>query len=436
MFEDIVIEVWGVVGFAALLVLVFLRVPIAIAMATVGLIGGALVTSMKTTGLTFAAAAFESVFPYSLSVIPLFILMGVFVTHADLSKKLYDGMYALMGHWRGGLAQATIGACAMFGAICGSSLATAATMTRVAMPQMRARGYHDGLATGAIAAGGTLGILIPPSIILLIYGILTGTSIGKLFIAGLIPGLIGTIFYLCAVRYSVWRKPESAPIEPKAPMSVRLRQLGGVWQVILLFGLVLGGIYTGWFSTIEAAAVGAFGGLLAAVIRHRSIKFLPAALEDAAKTTAMIFLIIVGTAAFNAFIERTHLPNMIIGFVADTGFSAMGVLVLLMLVYLALGCVMDGLSVIFVTIPIVFPLIQSQGIDPVWFGILLVCATEIGLITPPVGMNLFIIKGLTKDINIRTIWKGVTPFIVADIVRLAVLLAFPILTLYLTLDVR
>ncbi|MEP4037904.1 TRAP transporter large permease [Pseudophaeobacter sp.] len=436
MVESFPIEAWGGIGFLSLLALVFLRVPIAIAMAAVGLVGGTLLTGIKPTGLTFASSAFESVFPYSLSVIPLFILMGVFVTHADLSQRLYDGMHALVGHWRGGLAQATIGACAMFGAICGSSLATAATMTRVAMPEMRKRGYQDGLATGAIAAGGTLGILIPPSIILLIYGILTGTSVGKLFIAGLIPGLIGTVFYLGAVRYSVWRNPTSAPNEAKPPISARLRQLIGVWQVVLLFGLVLGGIYTGWFSTIEAAAVGAFGGLLAATLRHRSLSFLPAALEEAAKTTAMIFLIIVGTAAFNAFIERTHLPETIVNYVALTGLSPMGILVLLMLIYLALGCVMDGLSVIFVTIPIVFPLVQSLGIDPVWFGILLVCATEIGLITPPVGMNLFIIKGLTHDISIRTIWKGVAPFIVADVLRLAVLLTFPMLTLYLTLQVR
>jgi len=436
MFESIAIEVWGVVGFASLLLLIFLRVPIAIAMATVGLVGGTILTGIKPTGLTFAASAFESVFPYSLSVIPLFILMGVFVTHADLSKKLYDGMHAMIGHWPGGLAQATIGACAMFGAICGSSLATAATMTRVAMPQMRTRGYHDGLASGAIAAGGTLGILIPPSIILLIYGILTGTSVGKLFIAGLIPGVIGTVFYLAAVRYSVWRNPAVAPIETKAPNTVRLKQLGAVWQVVLLFGLVLGGLYSGWFSTIEAAAVGAFGGLLSAVVRHKSLSFLPGALDSAAKTTAMIFLIIIGTAAFNAFIERTHLPELIITYVANTGLSAMGVLILLMMVYLVLGCVMDGLSVIFVTIPIVFPLIQSLGIDPVWFGILLVSATEIGLITPPVGMNLFVIKGLVSDINIRTIWKGVMPFIVADLFRLIVLLAFPVLTLYLTGNVR
>ena len=301
---------------------------------------------------------------------------------------------------------------------------------------IRDRGYDDGLATGSIAAGGTLGILIPPSIILLIYGILTGTSIGKLFIAGLVPGVIGTVFYLVAVRYSVWKNPAVAPIEIKAPISVRLRQLGAVWQVVLLFGLVLGGIYSGWFSTIEAAAVGAFGGLCAAVIRHKSLSFLPDALDGAAKTTAMIFLIIIGTAAFNAFIERTHLPNVLIELVTNSGLSTMGVLILLMLVYIVLGFVMDGLSVIFVTIPIVFPLIQSLGVDPVWFGILLVCATEIGLITPPVGMNLFVIKGLVTNINIRTIWKGVMPFIVADIFRLIVLLAFPMLTLYLTGNVR
>ncbi|WP_424833020.1 TRAP transporter large permease [Ruegeria sp.] len=425
------IELWGVTGFAALIALILLRVPVAIAMASVGVIGGALLGSVKKTGLIFSAAALESVFPYTLSVVPLFILMGVFVTHADLSRKLYDGIHALLCHKPGGLAQATVGACAMFGAICGSSLATAATMTRVALPQMRARGYADSLATGAIAAGGTLGILIPPSIILMIYGVLTGTSIGKLFLAGLIPGLLGTALYMLAARYSVWRDPTAGPPEARKTWGERLHALMRTWDVFLLFGLVLGGIYGGWFSTIEAAAVGAFGGLLAAVVRQRSLRFLPKALDEAARTTGMIFIIIVGTAAFNAFIERTHLPNTIIGFVADVGLSPLVVLILLMLIYLVLGFIMDGLSVVFVTIPIVFPLVQSLGIDPVLFGILVVTATEIGLITPPVGMNLFVIKGIAPDLDIRTIWKGVIPFIAADVIRLAVLIAFPALTLLL-----
>lgn len=430
------IEVWGGVGFAALIALILLRVPVAIAMASVGVAGGILLQGIKKTGLVFSAASLESVFPYTLSVVPLFILMGVFVTHADLSRKLYDGIRALLGHKPGGLAQATVGACAMFGAICGSSLATAATMTRVALPQMQARNYSESLATGAIAAGGTLGILIPPSIILMIYGVLTGTSIGKLFVAGLIPGLLGTVLYMMAARYSVWRDPSAGPPEARVPWPDALRTLAGIWDVLLLFGLVLGGIYGGWFSTIEAAAVGAFGGLIAALARQRSLRFLPKALDEAARTTGMIFIIIVSTAAFNAFIERTHLPNTIIGFVADTGLSPTAVLILLMAIYLVLGFIMDGLSVIFVTIPIVFPLVQSLGIDPVLFGILVVTATEIGLITPPVGMNLFVIKGIAPQIDIRTIWKGVVPFIAADMVRLALLIAFPVLTLLLPGTVR
>jgi tripartite ATP-independent transporter DctM subunit len=405
-------------------------------MASVGVIGGILLGSIKKTGLIFSSAALESVFPYTLSVVPLFILMGVFVTHADLSRKLYDGIHALLCHKPGGLAQATVGACAMFGAICGSSLATAATMTRVALPQMRSRGYADSLATGAIAAGGTLGILIPPSIILMIYGVLTGTSIGKLFLAGLIPGLLGTALYMLAARYTVWRDPMAGPPEARKTWAERVKALLSIWDVFLLFGLVLGGIYGGWFSTIEAAAVGAFGGLIAAIARQRSFKFLPKALDEAARTTGMIFIIIVGTAAFNAFIERTHLPNTIIGFVADTGLSPLSVLIALMGIYLVLGFIMDGLSVIFVTIPIVFPLVQSLGIDPVLFGILVVTATEIGLITPPVGMNLFVIKGIAPELNIRTIWKGVVPFIAADVIRLALLIAFPIITLLLPGAVR
>ena len=429
-------ELWGVVGFLLLLVLIFLRVPVAIAMASVGIGGSLLFSGLKPVGLTFAAAALESVFPYALSVIPLFVLMGVFVTHAELSRKLYDGMHALVGHRPGGLAQTTIAACGMFGAICGSSLATAATMTRVALPQMQSRNYSDQLATGSIAAGGTLGILIPPSVILLIYGILTGTSIGKLFVAGIIPGLIAIVFYMMAVRFVVWRDPDSGPADKKAPFFVRIKKLIGIWDVFLLFGLVLGGIYGGWFSTTEAAAIGAFGGLIAAIARKRSIRFLPVAMEEAAKTTAMIFLIIVGTAAFNGFIERTELPNALIEFVTQANLNSMTIVIFLMIAYLLLGCFMDGLSVIFVTIPVVYPLIAAFGIDPVWFGILVVCATEIGLITPPIGMNLFVIKGLSRDITIQAIWRGAFPFVVADIMRLTVLLAFPILTLYLPAAVR
>ncbi len=422
----------GLCGFGAVLALILLRVPVAIAMGVVGVLGFALLNGWSGAAFIMGAAPFESVFPYSLSVVPLFILMGVVASHAGLSSRLYEGVYACIGHRRGGLAMATIGACAAFGAICGSSLATAATMCRVALPEMRRHGYDDRLASAAIAAGGTLGVLIPPSIILVIYGILTEVSIGRLFAGALLPGLVGTLLYLAAVAVQTRINPALGPAGKRYPWSHRVERFVQTIPVGALFLTVIGGIYLGWFSPTEAAAVGAFGAfVLAAVGGHINRAMLIDCVTETAATTGMIFLILVGASVFSYFLETTGLPEFLLGGVESLGWSRYFVLLLLILFYLVLGCFMDSLSMILLTIPFVFPLVQGLGFDGVWFGILVVTVVEIGLITPPVGMNLFIIQGVARDLALPTIVRGILPFLIADVIRLAVLIAFPILVLWL-----
>jgi tripartite ATP-independent transporter DctM subunit len=422
----------GAAGFVIAIALIFLRVPIAVAMGLCGLVGGTLLNGWERSASVFASGTFESAMPYALSVVPAFILMGVLASHAGLSRNLYDGVYAFIGHFRGGLAMATIGACALFGAICGSSLATAATMARVALPEMRKRGYDTGLAAGAVAAGGTLGILIPPSIIMVIYGLLTGTSIGKLFIAGVIPGLVATLLYMAAVIVVTRQNPSLAPPGERTGWSARLRTVAAIWDVILLFSLVIGGMYMGWFSPTEAAAIGAFGAFAFAAIRRRlTVAIMGDALLETAVTTSMLFLIVVCTAIFNYFMESTGLPEALIHAVKSAELGPSTVLTLLIVFYIVLGCFLDGISMIFVTIPVVFPLVTALGFDPVWFGILMVCLVEIGMITPPVGMNLFVIAGGNPDISFSTISHGVVPFVVADCFRIAILALFPAITLWL-----
>jgi tripartite ATP-independent transporter DctM subunit len=422
----------GLLGFVALLMLIGLRIPIAVALAMVGICGGAMLNGWNAVAFILGSLPYETVFPYSLSVVPLFVMMGVFASHAGLSTALYQAVNAMIGHRRGGLASATVGACAGFGAICGSSLATAATMCRVALPEMRRHGYSDRLAAGAIAAGGTLGVLIPPSIILVVYALLTEQSIGKLFAAALIPGAVGTLLYVGAVSVQTRLKPDLAPPAERSPWPVRLAALRSVWPVVLLFALVIGGIYLGWFSPTEAAAVGAFGTLVLAAARRRlSRRVLVDCLLETAGITAMIFTILIGTAIFNFFIETTTLPHLMAATVSQLGWPPLAVLALIMAFYLVLGCFMDSLSMVFVTVPFVFPLVLALGLDPVWFGILLVTIVEISLITPPVGMNLFVIKAVAGDLPLKTAIAGVAPFLVADMVRLILLIAFPALTLWL-----
>jgi TRAP-type C4-dicarboxylate transport system permease large subunit len=466
----------SLIGLALMMVLAFLRLPIALAMGVVGIVGYAYMRDWSWTA-AFATAQtkiYETGRNYTLSVIPLFILMGNFVTRAGMSRELFRTAYAFIGHFRGGLAMATIVGCAGFGAICGSSIATAATFAKVAYPSMKQFGYSDRLATGAIAAGGTLGILIPPSTIMVIYGIMTGTSIGKLFAAGILPGILATVLLCLAVQYITWRDPQAGPRGERMSWKQRFAtlegvvwfaavgvaviasaQLGwlesddaavlgaiavfllslvykGVTSVIALFALVMGGIYGGVFTAVEGAGVGAFGAMIFALARRTLTReALYAALVESARTTSMLFLILIGALMFAEFVNITSMPEDLKRFIASLGVSPMVVVGAIMLFYVLLGTAMEELSMILLTVPVFFPLVVHLGVDPIWFGILIVVVVEIGLISPPVGMNLFVLNTLLPQVSTRTIFRGVLPFMAADCVRLAILVAFPIISLYL-----
>ncbi|SEF99485.1 TRAP transporter large permease [Marinobacterium lutimaris] len=419
------------IGFAALLLLIIVvRVPIAFAMGLVGFLGFAALQGLgfdnlfnfRWTGALSMASyrVIDTVQEYSLSVIPLFVLMGNLVTRSGLSNELYHVSNAFLGYRKGGLSMATVVACGGFSAICGSSLATSATMARVAMPPMRRYGYSDALATASIAAGGTLGILIPPSVILVIYGLLTESSIRELFAAGFIPGLLGVLLYLGAVRYVVWRNPAEGPAGDKMPWSERLLALQGVWGVVLLFTIVMGGIYLGVFTPTEAAGIGAGGAFLIALARRRlSLAALFETLTDTARTSAMLFAVVIGALIFSDFINRAGLPDMLLGFVNGLDVAPIVVILAILGIYIVLGMVFESLSMMLLTVPVFYPLVASMGFDLVWFGIVVVVVTEISLITPPVGMNVFVLSAVLRDVKTGTIFKGVTPFWCADIVRLA-----------------
>ncbi len=418
-------------GFAAMFLLMALRVPIAFAMAAVGFVGVGLMRSWPSAISTTATEILD-VAGYSLSVVPLFVLMGNFVTRAGMSRELYRAAYAFIGHWRGGLSMSTLTACAGFGAICGSSLATAATMARVSMPEMRRFRYADSFAAGSIAAGGTLGILIPPSVIMVIYGIMTQTSIGALFAAGFIPGLLALGLYMLAARLVTARNPELGPPGERTAWRDRWLALRDVWAVLLLFVIVIGGMYTGWFTPTEAAGVGAFGGFLFALARGTlTWRGLWQVLVESSQTTAMLFTIVIGAQIFSNFINFTTLPTDLSEFVTRFQVNPIMVVVVICLIYVVLGCAMESLSMMLLTVPIFFPLIQGLGFDAVWFGVLIVCVIEISLITPPVGMNVFVLSSVLPDVPTSTIWRGVLPFITADLVRLSLLISFPTITLFL-----
>lgn len=430
----------SVIGLVAVLVLVFLRMPIAIAMGLVGFVGYMELRNFRASISMVGRLVIDTAQDYGLSVVPLFILMGLFVSRGGLSRELYQVSFAFMGHLRGGLAMATIVACAGFSAICGSSLATAATMSKVAMPQMRKYGYKDRLSTASIAAGGTLGILIPPSVILVIYGLLTETSIGKLFIAGIVPGLLGVLLYLAAVRWTILRDPDAGPAGERTDRKGRLAALRNVWAVLLLFFLVIGGLYGVldiWplnltFSPTEAAGMGAAGAFLIALSRGSlTFRTTLAVLIETAQTTAALFSVLIGAWIFSNFVNLAGLPEALQSLAANSGFSPLTVMAMILLIYVILGCVFESLSMLLLTVPIFFPLVTGLGFDPVWFGIIVVVVTEISLITPPVGLNVFVLKGVVGDVTTGTIFKGVTPFWIVDIIRLALLVLVPSLVLFL-----
>ncbi|MCB1341319.1 MAG: TRAP transporter large permease [Pseudooceanicola sp.] len=428
------------IGFAAVFLLVLLRIPIAFAMGLVGMIGFAYQTNFRASISMVGQLIIDTAQDYGLSVVPLFILMGLFVNKGGISRELYQVSNAFLGHFRGGLAMATIVACGGFAAICGSSLATAATMSKVAMPEMRKYKYADSLSTASIAAGGTLGILIPPSVILVIYGLLTETSIGKLFIAGIVPGMMGILFYLLAVRLSILRNPAAGPAGPRATWGERLSALKGVWAVLALFGLVIGGLYGAldfWplhltFSPTEAAGMGAAGAFLIALARGGlGWGDFKEVLGETATTTASLFAVLIGAWIFSNFVNLAGLPEGLRAAVTALDVGPWAVMALIILVYILLGCIFESLSMLLLTVPIFFPLVTSLGFDPVWFGIIVVVVTEISLITPPVGLNVFVLKGVVGDVTTATIFRGVTPFWMVDILRLILLLLLPGIVLFL-----
>jgi C4-dicarboxylate transporter DctM subunit len=429
----------GLVGLAAMLALALLRLPIAFAMGVVGIVGYAYMRDWNFT-VAFAVAQtkiYETGRNYTLSVVPLFILMGNFVTRAGMSQELFRAAYAFIGHLKGGLAMATILACAGFGAICGSSIATAATFAKVAYPSMRRFGYKDTLAAGAIASGGTLGILIPPSTILVLYGVFTETNIGLLFAAGVLPGILAASLLCLAVRWVVWRDPAAGPPGERSGWRERAVALKSVWAVVLLFVFVIGGIYGGLFTATEGAGMGAFGAMAFALWRRAlSWQTLYAALVESGRTTAMLFMILIGALMFADFINITSMPGDLKDFVNRFQVEPIMVVFAICAIYVILGTAMEELSMILLTLPVFFPLVVSLGFDPIWFGILVVTVVEIGLISPPVGMNLFVLKTLLPQVSTGSVFRGVLPFMAADVIRLAILIAFPIIALWLPNLVR
>ena len=421
----------ALVGFACAFGLIFFRVPIAIALGIVGFAGFAVLNGFNPAMSLIALTAVGSTMHYTLAVVPLFVLMGNLVAGAGISTELYRAAQVFIGHRRGGLAMATIVSCGGFAAVCGSSIATAVTMGRVSIPSMRGYGYSESLSTATVAAGGTLGILIPPSIIMVIYGIATETHIGKLFAAGLIPGLIGIIGYSLAIRWVVWRDPDAAPLAERSARAEKIDAVRRIWTIAALFVLVLGGIYGGLFTATEAGGVGALGALLFALGRRIPMRELYEIFRSSVQTTAILFALIIGATIFSEFVNYSGAHESVLHLVRDSGLSAFWVIVVIMVIYVILGCVLDSLAMMLLTLPMFFPIVTGLGFDPVWFGIFVVMLVELGLITPPIGMNLFVLRSIVPDVPLASIIRGIIPFVVSDIVRIVLIALVPGIALFL-----
>lgn len=422
----------AIIGFVVLFALMLLRVPIGMAMGLVGVGGFAYLSgggpALKIVGHT----TMRTVTDFNFAVIPLFLLMGSLATTSGMSRELFRAANGFVGHLRGGLGIATIAACGGFAAICGSSVATAATFSRVAYPEMRRYGYPQSFATGVIAAGGTLGIMIPPSTVFAVYGLITEQDVGKLFVAGIIPGILAVLMYMATISIIGAVRPGFLPSGPRSSWKERLEGIRDVWATVLLFAFVIGGIYGGMFTATEAAGMGAGGAFLIGIARGRlSRADILRSLLEATRTTAAVFTVLIGALLFGYFLTITQTPQKVSEFLGSLGLGAYGILGVIMLMYLVLGCLMDALAMIILTIPIIFPIITALGFNPIWFGVIIVMTVELGLIHPPVGMNIFVIKSVVEDVKISTIFYGVMPFIITDLIRLAILIAFPILALWL-----
>jgi C4-dicarboxylate transporter DctM subunit len=422
----------AVIGFLVLFALMLLRVPVGMAMGLVGVTGyGYLVgvgPALKLVGQT----SMRTVTDYTFGVIPMFMLMGAFVSISGVSRELFRAANAFIGHLRGGLGMATVVACGGFAAISGSSVATAATFAGVAYPEMRRYGYPQSFSAGVIAAGGTLGAMLPPSTVLAVYAILTEQDIGKLFMAGILPGLLAISMYVLTISIIVRVRPKLLPAGEHKPWSERVQGLKDVWAPLLLFVFVIGGLYGGFFTPTEAGGVGASGAFLLGILRGRLNRAqIREALLQATRTSAAVFTVLIGALLFGYFLTITQTPQRLTEFLTGLGVGRYGVLAMIMGLYLLLGCLMDAMAMIILTVPIIFPVILQLGFDPIWFGIIIVMTVELGLIHPPVGMNVFVIKSVVKDVSFTTIFKGVLPFVATDLIRLVILIAFPMIALWL-----
>jgi tripartite ATP-independent transporter DctM subunit len=420
------------IGLAFKFLLLLVGVPIAFGLAAIGFTGFALIQGLQPALALVGQITFSTVLNEDMSIIPLFILMGAFISMARLSDELYMAAYAFLGHRRGGVAMATVLACAGFSSLSGSSLATAATMSKVALPPMKRFGYSDSLASASVVAGATLDIMIPPSVPMIIYGLMTRTDISQLFIAGLLPGLLGTLLYLVSIQWVTWRDPSAGPGGERVPWPERWRSLSRVWGVAALFAFIIGGLYLGAFTPTEAAGIGAAGGFLFAAAR-RAITWrgLLDALLEAAKTTAAVLFLLIGALIFSSFIDIAGAPRELSDWIAAAGLSPMQVIGLMLVVLLVLGCLLDAMTMLFLTVPLFYPIVQAMGMDLVWFGILVVTMIEIALIMPPTGLNVFVLHQVNPHIPTRTIFRGVLPFVSADVVRVGLLVAFPSIALVL-----
>lgn len=431
-FQDIEPLTVGIFTFIALFIMLVLTVPIGFAMGLCGLAGMAMIIDLQPALSLFGTTVYENTVTYDLSIIPLFVLMGSVASRSGLSRELYGAFNAWFGAFRGGLALATIGACGAFAAICGSSVATAATMSQVALPEMQRYKYAESLATGSIAAGGIIGILIPPSVVLVLYGVLTETSIGDLFIAGFLPGILTIVGFMAVIAIVTRIWPEMGPAGERTSVREKFAALGRTWAILLLFAIVIGGIYFGVFTPTEAAGVGAVGAFAISALRRRmTYQNTKDALMETVQTTAMIFTILIGALTLNNLMVFSGIAGALSGFVSGLDMPPMLVMAVILLIYLVMGCFLDALAMILLTVPIFFPIIINLGFDPVWFGVIVVMVVELGLITPPIGMNVFVIKGMAPDVKLSSIYVGVMPFVVAQLLLIIAVFLLPQIALYL-----
>ncbi len=424
----------GLIGIACFFLLIILKMPIAFAMALVGLAGFSILTSASAGFSMVSTELFGTFSQYSLSVIPMFVWMGFLAFHSGLGARLYDFAYKLVGHLPGGLAIATQATCTFFGAVCGSNTATAATIGAIALPEMRKYNYAHSLATASVAAGGALGVLIPPSVIFIVYGIATEQSVGALFLAGIIPGFLLMLFYMATIYIIASRNKELGPPGPKAGWKERLKALqGGLFEVLVIFSLSLGGLFAGWFTPTEAGAVGVAGVMLVTALRGKmSRKLLQVSLLDTTRASAMIMLLVAGAIIFGRFIALSRIPFELAGWAGSLELPSFAIITIILAVYLVLGCFIDALALILLTIPIFYPVaVHTLGYDPIWFGVIIVMVVAMGVITPPVGMNVYIVKGVARDVPLEVIFRGTWPFLAAIIICLGLLITFPQLATFL-----